>query len=550
MTTSYAPLLLATYLCFSVLTLALPTPMDGSGNWDYSEHQPSLHRVRTRGKSGPRIDNEAQTSRLDYALPSVYQYGSHTTRLPLYDHSSVAAPSESYTSRLGHYPPQDNTSYNQMYQQWNEADFMTPAPASLHTTTVPLMDYGQQHQQYEQGAYPSLPSHDRDPAFGYPSMPSDDTNPYMTLHERLQLSQSVPAGQGSSSQQPWQHEYLENYSLDHSDLLGSASSSAFGDQRYTDQHSFQQVEEDEEGNRGQQQANHQQEPMVDTLQASRIRAAKVLRERMGDLNQYAVSLGFEWKEKNLYELCWQNMPHDVRRHITKLVSKECNYKPQSLREKMAKTLMPLLAIAIQSGDHELFTAAINILYIRRGYDRVNYEWKTLLNEEQDEPEQLVHKLSQAAKRSPEDVRSFLCNKKIPAEVAHDLNFNSSEEQLKQFAMEHGLAKSLLRQMNKVSTVIHKEDKYYKPWKENTTKEDRNRIVKIVKKVLKCEESWANTVLERAQIEDGDEFGLEILRAVEEGGVDDNGIHAMLEEKVGAKLRRKERLKGSSVSRQR
>ncbi|UZJ53691.1 hypothetical protein CBS101457_003011 [Exobasidium rhododendri] len=427
--------------------------MDGSGSWNH-EHSytnaPNLNRVRTKSRFG-RADNDAQTSRLTYDFDPAVAYGTDAFHVQ-HTHPDTATQSGFHTSR-----PRRQTSqllptaeeHDYHNQQYTLDDFTSAG----YSPFPPPVSYSDAPSYAPEDSFPNYnlpPSYDPNYAFSSLSMVPEE--PGMTLHERQQLSRSHSFGQRHHTQHQQQQQWLNDlHNPGYPSRYGSSSSSSsFGEPNnmllFDATHAGSahgnvffgapSHEEQQDEDREEEQGSSIQ-GIKETPQAAAYRATVELHHRMGDLAAYNVDLGHTWKG-NEYSLCWQWLSNEVCRRIATVINKKLYLQTQWAREKMSNKLTTVLAIALLSGRDDFIKAALDILYSEKTQRKVSHLWRECLKEEEDEPERLVRRLSRITGKTPEAIRTFLSFQKVTAEVAHDLLLNSTDAEVKNYAIEHDI----------------------------------------------------------------------------------------------------------------
>ncbi|UZJ53696.1 hypothetical protein CBS101457_003016 [Exobasidium rhododendri] len=582
MSASFMKTVVGTLFSLSIFTwvAAAPVPMDGGGDW----HTPSLHigRVRTKSKSG-RSNTDAQTSRLDHSFnPGAYNE-SQTSRA----HFSQDIQSQQYTSRARPRSP-SRTSWS--FPQVPEDEHMphcNPVQHEYGSSFTPNTDtdFNAQQPWSDYEAYSTFNPSLYDGGADFSSMSVSDTLPYAQYQGQHFLNTFPPVDENSDLLPPpqWHYDPSAGYSLplQSQHTGGSSSSASFGEPNnfvFTD---TPQDERDPFLPSYQIPLQHLYAPDVPELPPGPVPSSpdppappqaktgqgkghrQVLAANMSDLKEKLrrqvyvhlhsldVDLGYDWRQDD-EELCWRKMSSTAREKVVAVINLALNYQAQGVKEKMARILTPILAVALLSGRKEMVEDALYVLY-EPGQRRSCLRWKERLvvNETVDEPEELVRRLSALSGQKPEKIRVFLSSKRISADQAYQLFHNYSSDDLRQYIIDENLVwvpRSQRGQVPRDNVSLMKQgDQHYRPWKEKTNAKQRAAIIKIVMRVLECTKTGAAWFLEKDTVAIEDKIGLQILSAEEEG-MSDREMHALIEVLTKSKIIKSKDRKHHTVDR--
>ncbi|UZJ50899.1 hypothetical protein CBS101457_000219 [Exobasidium rhododendri] len=237
-------------------------------------------------------------------------------------------------------------------------------------------------------------------------------------------------------------------------------------------------------------------------------------------------LPYVWHDPS--EKCWRLLQPEQQNSIAKLINKKLFYQTQSIRDKMARELTVMLALALLSHDPIYIQSAIDVLY-RSNHLRQSEEWMNKLNHE--EAEKLVEQLVDASGQNEEFIRNYLSLKRVTADTAYSL-YHATDAERNEYVCDVKISKTILKQIRDKEKAekrsnpsqgprrIHKDNDKYAPWKLDTTKEERSAIVQIVKRLFKIRtESWALRILQRENKGPNHGLGLRILEESRAGRSD-------------------------------
>ncbi|UZJ50942.1 hypothetical protein CBS101457_000262 [Exobasidium rhododendri] len=250
-------------------------------------------------------------------------------------------------------------------------------------------------------------------------------------------------------------------------------------------------------------------------------------------------LGFEFETGE--ELCWKSLCQRHMNILIHLVNEETDYKKSGIREKLRTTMTPVIALALLSGDQDLFRHAIAACYPSY-YTKERHVWKHGLSN--DEVSSLIKRLCRASGHDGEVIRHYLSHRMVNPLDAYQLA-HGDDALLSLYVTTHKLIKPALpipRRYKYTQAMSTAKGDRYSPWMCDTNSYQRRTIVEIVKKLYghldPKNHSGAYKILRKSTITDDDRFGLNILEIYEKQGAEEALKYIQFMTDVSPKVRRK------------
>ncbi|UZJ50963.1 hypothetical protein CBS101457_000283 [Exobasidium rhododendri] len=240
-----------------------------------------------------------------------------------------------------------------------------------------------------------------------------------------------------------------------------------------------------------------------------------------------IDLGFPWDKRQENMPCWNLLSKALQDLLIKIIIKETAFEKRATLPKVALIMTPKLAVLLLSGVDEYKKQAFDAIYPIKTR-RYCVDWKGDLPE--PAADALVHALCVASGQEEEVIRSHLSRQKVSSDLALAL-FNTTDPGRRAYVEDNGLVKDhekapriRLRHeqiVERDANVISPTSSKYKPWMHNTTAEQREQVIEILKSVFGYSDSYILRVLKKDRIKSEHNLGLRILEtAARPNSVDD------------------------------